>query len=321
MKALVTGAAGFIGSNLCDYLIEKGWDVVGVDSFTTHYDPQFKRLNLYDLSFNDNFELIEKDLAYMPHEELVELIKSVDVVFHLAARAGVRSSWGERFVHYLSDNILVTQNLLDAMKEVPSVELFYAGTSSVYGDTMVPFDVNQRTKPVSPYGVTKNASEDLIRLYHRWHGVHYTILRLFNVYGPRQRPDMAFGRLIMSGLMDKPFNLYGGVKREFTYVEDVCEAFYKAAERKADCYTYNISGGSVVSMDATIKIIEKELGKEINVLRNPGVRGDANITQAAEDWRLERWWLPSTLLKDGIEKQIRWVKENLNQASYYLNEV
>jgi UDP-glucuronate 4-epimerase len=321
MKALVTGAAGFIGSNLADYLVAQDIEVIGIDSFTTHYDPRFKRLNLYELSHNEKFTLVEKDLALISQDDLTDLLEKVDIVFHLAARAGVRSSWGSEFVPYLSDNILATQKLLEALKWVPR-KLIYAGTSSVYGDGPIPFNVNQKTEPVSPYGVTKLAAEDLIRLYGRWHDVPFTIMRLFNVYGPRQRPDMAFGRIIMAGIADKPFSLWGSVKREFTYVEDVCAALQDAYIYGEVGKTYNVSGGAVISMDEAVRLIEKELGKEINILRSPGIKGDATVTKAAVgDITKDLHWQSDTLLKDGIRKQVRWVKENLNQASYYLNEV
>jgi UDP-glucuronate 4-epimerase len=321
MKALVTGAAGFIGSNLSEYLIDQGINVIGIDSFTTHYDPRFKRLNLYDLSHNDAFTLVEKDLALISKDELTHILEKVDVVFHLAARAGVRSSWGDNFMPYLSDNIMATQNLLEALKQVPK-KLIYAGSSSVYGDGPIPFNVSQKPEPVSPYGVTKNAAEDLIRLYGKWHDMPFTIMRLFNVYGPRQRPDMAFGRLIMAGISGEVFNLYGGVKREFTYVTDVCAALQDAFLYGDTGKTYNVSGSAVVSMDEIIKIIEKELGKEINILRSPGIKGDASITKAnMGDIKKDLKWEPDTLLTEGIRKQVRWIKNNLNQASYYLNEV
>ncbi len=193
-KFLVTGAAGFIGSHLCERLLKEGYEVIGVDSLTDYYEVWIKRDNLRGLLENERFTLQEKSINEI---DLGKLLEGVSYVFHLAAQAGVRASWGERFDEYIDSNIRATQTLCEAAKEVPIKRFVFASSSSVYGETReLPMKESHPTKPVSPYGVTKLSSENLCLLYKRNFNLPAVCLRYFTVYGPRQRPDMAFHKFI-----------------------------------------------------------------------------------------------------------------------------
>ena len=224
MRALVTGCAGFIGSHLCEALIAAGHDVVGVDCFTDYYARSHKEANLAQLRDEARFSLREVDLAA---GELSNLLNGVDVVYHQAAQPGVRASWGSYFDTYVRHNIVATQRLLEAVKGQPLRRFVYASSSSVYGDAEA-FPTSEMVipKPVSPYGVTKLAAEQLVYLYGRNYGVPTVSLRYFTVYGPRQRPDMAFRRFIEWALADQPIHVYGDGEqtRDFTFVGDVVAA-------------------------------------------------------------------------------------------------
>ena len=214
MQYIVTGCAGFIGSNLTDHLLREGGNVIGVDCFRDYYSPAIKRANLNSALKNDGFRLLELDLSSQPLPNPSTLTHGEPfVVFHLAAQAGVRSSWGSEFTNYTRDNIIATQNLLEWCLQADNMQnLVFASSSSIYGnpkelpmreDTTIP-------KPYSPYGVTKLAAENLVSLYHANYDLPAVSCRFFTVYGPRQRPDMAFHRFIAAGLHGKPITIYGG---------------------------------------------------------------------------------------------------------------
>ncbi len=207
MKALVTGAAGFIGSHLSEALTDAGADVVGVDCFTDYYARDIKERNLAELRTRPRFTFVEAALQTAP---LPALLDGVTHVFHLAAQAGVRKSWGDDFRTYTSHNVDATQRLLEAVKGLPLHRFVYASSSSVYGDVAaIPMREDAYLQPLSPYGVTKLAAEHLCHLYHANYGVPTVSLRFFTVYGPRQRPDMAFHRFFLAAFADRPITLYG----------------------------------------------------------------------------------------------------------------
>ena len=267
MRTIVTGAAGFIGSHLCAHLLDHGDEVVGIDSLTEYYDPRLKEANLVPLRARAGFTEQRVDLATA---SLVTLFDNADVVYHLAGQPGVRGSWGEEFTPYVARNVSATQRVLEAARQVSLWKVVYASSSSVYGDAETyPTTEDLRPRPVSPYGVTKLAAEHLCELYRETSGVSTVSLRLFTVYGPRQRPDMAFSRLVDAALAGNPFLLYGDGEqsRDFTYVEDVVTAMRKAALSPWTGVA-NIGGGSRTTMNQVIDIIG-ELARPIDVVRLP----------------------------------------------------
>ncbi|PMB18576.1 UDP-glucose 4-epimerase, partial [Fischerella thermalis CCMEE 5319] len=207
-KSIVTGAAGFIGSHLVEALLKRGEEVIGIDEFNDYYDPTIKRKNIAHLQNHPRFTLVEGNIQFLDWKTL---LKNVDVIYHQAAQAGVRASWGEGFRAYTERNINSTQVLLEAAKDTPSLKrLVFASTSSVYGDAeTLPTHEEVCPKPVSPYGITKLAAERLCGLYHKNFGVPFVSLRYFTVYGPRQRPDMAFHKFFKAVLTDEAIPIYG----------------------------------------------------------------------------------------------------------------
>ena len=305
-RALVTGCAGFLGSHLCEQLIEQGVEVVGVDRFSDYYDPWLKERNIEALTDHATFELIRADLASDPLDVLLE---GVDVVFHLAARAGVRGSFGAAFAEYLTDNVLATQRLLEASVGRDLRAFVYASSSSIYGHAARPVSESSPRRAVSAYGATKMAAEDLALLYHRTEGVPVVGMRYFSVYGPRQRPDMAFSRFISHALRRAPIPVYGdgGQLRDFTYVDDVIEATIAAGELGRPGLVYNVGAGTPARLLDAISMLQELLGMPINVRHVPSMRGDARHTnsdgnRAAVDLGFRARWG----LRSGLGRQVQW---------------
>jgi nucleoside-diphosphate-sugar epimerase len=303
MIALVTGAAGFIGSHLCEHLLDVGDEVRGVDAFTDYYARPRKEDNLSALLARPRFAFVEADLAEMP---LAALVDGVDVVYHLAGQPGVRTSWGSAFDSYVRNNISATQRLLEACRHRPPGKLVYASSSSVYGDAEAhPTSESTHPRPVSPYGVTKLAGELLCGAYRANFGLPTASLRLFTVYGPRQRPDMAFARLVACALTGRPFSLYGdgAQTRDVTFVKDVVTAMRDAAVSEW-VGVANIGGGIRVSMNEVVGMVASLCGP-IEVIRTGASAGDvrhtsADTTAAAEAFGYE----PRTTLEDGLQAMI-----------------
>ena len=305
-RALVTGCAGFLGSHLSEHLISRGVEVVGVDRFSDYYDPWLKERNLAGLCEQPEFELVRADLASDPLDEMLE---GVDAVFHLAARAGVRGSFGPAFSDYLHDNVLATQRLLEASVDRELAAFVYASSSSIYGHATRPVAETGARKPVSAYGATKVAVEDLAALYHRNHGMPAIGLRYFTVYGPRQRPDMAFARFIDHGLRRAPIQIYGDgcQMRDFTYVEDVIEATIAAANVGRPGLVYNVGAGSPARLMDAVSMLQELLGLPISVQHVSATRGDARHTKsdgsrAMVDLGFKSRWS----LRSGLERQVEW---------------
>jgi nucleoside-diphosphate-sugar epimerase len=309
-KALVTGAAGFIGSHLSERLVSDGWTVTGIDSFTDYYDPQRKRNNISGLLGSKGFTLIEEDLNSCRLEDHLE---GVSCVFHLAAQAGVRRSWGAEFSHYIDSNILATQKLLEAMKDT-GIPIVYSSSSSVYGDTRdLPMREEHVTSPVSPYGATKLSAEHLCELYRVNFGVRYAALRYFTVYGPRQRPDMAFSRFTMAALSGGEIEVYGDGKqtRDFTFVLDAVEANMLASRYEGDGDIFNIGGGSRSSVLEVIEIIRRETGGDPAVRFMEKARGDVLDTWAdTSKAQRELGFKPTIGLEEGLKREIEWYRNN-----------
>lgn len=312
MKCLVTGSAGFIGSTLSERLIELGHEVIGIDCFTDYYSLDMKKANLKKACESPAFRFVEGDLIDL---DLGGLLAGVDWVFHQAAQPGVRMSWGSYFEVYVRNNILATQKLLEAAKGSGIRRLVNASSSSVYGDSPeLPLRETARPQPVSPYGVTKLAAEHLCYLYYVNYGVPTVSLRYFTVYGPRQRPDMAFHKFIKAALEGEEIVVYGDGEqtRDFTYVSDAVAANIQAAESEnAVGRVFNIGGGSRISVNAVLGIL-RELIAELKVGYLEAQKGD--VLHTMSDTTAVREILgysPEVDIREGLSHEIEWMKELL----------
>jgi len=308
MKALVTGAAGFIGSHLTAALLDKGASVVGVDCFTDYYPRALKERNLEEHRRRQGFRLAETTIQ---DADLPALLDGVSHVFHLAAQAGVRKSWGKDFKTYTANNVEATQILLEACVGRPLTRFVHASSSSVYGDlAAIPMREDALPQPVSPYGVTKMAAEQLGYLYYVNYGVPTVAMRYFTVYGPRQRPDMAFNRFLRAALHGEAITLYGDGEqtRDFTFVSDAVAATMAAGDRGVPGTAYNIGGGSRVSMNDVLKIIERIAGHPVTITRGDAQKGDMRDTYADTSLaRRDLGFVPRVSLEEGIEAEYRWL--------------
>jgi nucleoside-diphosphate-sugar epimerase len=309
MIALVTGAAGFIGSHLCEHLLASGDEVRGIDAFTDYYPRAYKEENLSAARADRRFTFVEGDLQDMC---LTEMVEGVDVVYHLAGQPGVRASWGPDFDLYVKRNVLATQRLLESCSVRPPAKLVYASSSSVYGDATA-YSVSETVcpRPISPYGVTKLAAEHLCGVYSATSSIPTASLRLFTVYGPRQRPDMAFSRLITSALGGGVFEIYGDGEqtRDATFVYDVASAMRDAAVSDFSGVA-NIGGGVRVSMNQVIAMVSAMCGPT-DVVRRPASAGDVRHTSA--DTRLAKaafGYRPHTTLRQGLSAMVEWARSS-----------
>jgi len=297
--AVVTGAAGFIGSHLCRLLLDEGHAVIGVDSFTDYYPRAYKEDHLSGLRGRSNFWMVEDDLLTMRLEPLID---GAEYVFHLAGQPGVRGSWGSDFATYTRQNILATQHILETCRNFPLGKLVYASSSSIYGDAeCYPTQESVNPRPVSPYGVTKLSAEYLCEVYRRNFGLPTASLRLFTVYGPGQRPDMAFARLVHSAVRGQTFELLGDGEqsRDFTFVGDVVRAMVAAAQSPW-CGIANIGGGSRVTMNQVLEIVG-ELAGPLQVVRREAALGDVRHTAAdCSTARAGFGYRPRTSLREGL---------------------
>ncbi len=308
MTALVTGAAGFIGSQLAEALLARGARVVGLDCFTDYYARALKERNLDGLRRHPRFRFVE---AAVQHADWTGLLEGVTHVFHLAAQAGVRKSWGRDFHTYSVNNVEATQVLLEACVGRPLERFVYASSSSVSGDDVpIPMRETAVPRPVSPYGVTKLAAEHLCHLYQAACGVPTVSLRYFTVYGPRQRPDMAFSRFLRAAAAGEPIVVYGdGTQtRDFTYVDCAVGATLAAADRGRLGGVYNIGGGSRVSINEVLELVARCTGRRLTIRREPPQKGDMRDTYADTSLaRAELGFAPSVDLAQGLEAQLRWL--------------
>lgn len=308
MQALVTGCAGFIGSHLTDTLLAEGHRVRGVDAFTHYYDPETKRANLARALTHPRFEMVEADLR---HESMTDLLDGIDLAFHLAGQPGVRASWGESFATYVEHNVLATQRLLEAVRTHPIDRLVFASSSSVYGNApQYPTTEDDVPHPHSPYGVTKLAAEHLCGLYAANHGIHTVSLRYFTVYGPRQRPDMAFARFLDAALAGRPIVRYGDGEqtREYTYVSDIVAATVAASSAAVSPGSVlNVGGGSEMTVNAILALMGELLGRDPEVEQRPDRPGDVRRTGgSAARAHTELGWTPEVDLRAGIAAQLEW---------------
>jgi UDP-glucose 4-epimerase len=310
MRCLVTGVAGFIGSHLAERLLADGHEVCGIDAFIDYYPRRIKEKNLTNVLTHSKFTFIEDNLL---HVSMPYLLDGVQWIFHQAAQAGVRASWGKDFSRYVDCNVLATQRLLEeVLHSGKDVQRFvYASSSSIYGDaTVLPISEAVVPYPVSPYGVTKLAAEHLCSLYHTNFGVPTVSLRYFTVYGPRQRPDMAFHRFCKAALEHAPLHIYGDgyQTRDFTYVSDIVEANMLAATTEAAIgQVMNISGGARVSVREVIALLEEISGSTIRLSFDERQHGDARHTFA--DTSLAETILhyqPCVGLREGLTQELAY---------------
>jgi UDP-glucose 4-epimerase len=314
---VVTGAAGFIGSHLVERLLAAGHEVVGIDSFEDYYPRSFKDANVAAACAAERYTLIEDNVLRMAADgaagrsRLDQVFDAADCVFHLAAQAGVRASWGESFRIYSDNNVLATQMVLEACRRGGVPKVVYASSSSVYGDTdQLPMQEDANCRPVSPYGVTKLAGEQLCRLYWKNHGVPTVSLRFFTVYGPRQRPDMAFHLFLRALHEGRPLEMYGtgSQTRDFTFVDDIVGGILLAVGG-TDGAVYNLGGGSRVTLLEAIRTLESVSGLTAEVRGEDVQAGDvkhtwADLTRAEE----ELGYAPQVSLEEGLRREAAWYR-------------
>jgi len=308
-KILITGCAGFIGSNLVESLLRMDYKVMGLDCFTDYYSSEIKKKNMINFVNNKNFVFIKNDLNVA---DLKNIIEDVDYIFHLAAQPGVRASWGQNFEIYIKNNILATQKILEACKDSDIKKFIFSSSSSVYGNAnKLPINEDAMKTPISPYGVTKLAAENLCNLYYENYNIPTVSLRYFTVYGPRQRPDMAFHKFIYTILNNGPITVYGNGKqtRDFTYILDVIDATILAMRNGVNGEVYNIGGGSRISVSDVIKIIEQITKKKARIEYKQFQKGDVKDTYADINKAKNRLkYQPNVNIKTGLKLQIDSIK-------------
>jgi UDP-glucose 4-epimerase len=309
-KVLVTGAAGFIGSHLCEALLDRGDDVLGIDCFTDYYPRAIKERNLTDLRGKRGFRFVDADLN---SADLNALLSDRSIVYHLAAQAGVRASWGTQFDSYVRCNLEATQKLLESLKGKDGIKMVFASSSSVYGKTeQLPTPEDIILAPNSPYGATKVTCEHLCGLYAENWGVDVVSLRYFTVFGPRQRPDMGFHKFIRSIIDERPLDVYGdgSQSRDCTYVSDIVEATIRAGETRTKSRVFNVGGGSRKPLREILELLQEILSKKAKVRHTGRERGDvdhshADIRRAHEEFG----YTPRVRVEDGLRREAEWLLE------------
>ncbi len=313
MKALITGAAGFIGSHLCERLLADGWIVTGLDNFNDFYDPQIKRCNIKGCLENENFHIIEGDIRSSDTVNKA-LSNGADVIIHLAAGAGVRPSIMQP-VYYSDNNMTGTMVMLEAAVKLNVKKFIFASSSSVYGNNKkVPFSEDDNVDfPISPYAATKKAGELFCHTYHHLYGINMTCLRFFTVYGPRQRPDLAihkFAALIEQGKSIPVFG-DGSMKRDFTYIDDIIDGTAAAIEKCEGYNIYNLGESRPITVHKLVAEIEKALGKKAIVEHLPMQPGDVNCTYAdVSKAAKELGYNPKTEIQTGLAKFVEWLRSS-----------
>ncbi len=315
MRVVLTGAAGFIGSQLAERLVADGVEVTGIDAFTDFYDRRAKDENLVGVSASPRFSLVEADLRW---DALDGHLEGADAIVHLAAQPGVRDSWGRSFDVYVGHNVLATQRVLDAAVRTGVDRVVFASSSSIYGaaETLPTYE-EIAPMPISPYGVTKLAGESLLGAYRQL-GISSAALRYFTVYGPRQRPDMAIRRFIAAALTGEPVPLYGtgNQRRDFTFVGDIVEATARVVETGVEG-AFNIGGANPVVLNDLLAAIERVVGRPVPVDRRPALAGDPPSTSAAIGRAAEAFgYAPRVGLEEGIARAAEWLGAELSRDAH-----
>jgi nucleoside-diphosphate-sugar epimerase len=314
VKILVTGVAGFIGSHLAERLVKEGHKVIGVDCFTDYYPRRIKESNIGDLRNDNLFDFHEADILDI---NLENVLQDIDIIFHEAAQAGVRASWGANFKVYTDNNIRTTQRLLEAAKNARLKKFIFASSSSVYGDAeSYPTHEEMKPMPISPYGVTKFAAEHLCYLYYKSYNIPTISLRYFTVYGPRQRPDMAFHKFIKSVYNNEEIMIFGDGEqtRDFTYIDDIIDANIEAIRSPVVGEVFNIGGGSRITVNHAINIIEGICGSKARKKYIEKQRGDVNHTSAdISKARKILEYNPKFDLEKGLANEAAWLRDNLER--------
>ena len=319
--ALITGVAGFIGSSLAEKLLKDNFKVIGIDSFTNYYSPHIKEKNIENCLKHSNFSLIRQDLDTL---DLSTMFENAEYIFHLSAQPGARASWGKEFTTYVKNNISVTQKILESLKNNTTLKKFVFGSSSsVYGNqSSIMNEETSLTRPVSPYGVTKLASENLVNLYFKNYEIPTISLRYFTVYGPKQRPDMAFTRFFHSIIKDKKLIIFGNGEqtRDFTYVDDIVKATINAATSDSVGEILNVGGGSVFSLSQIIEFMKEITEKEFEIDFSAEQKGDVKHT-SADISKAEKLinYKSNTDIKYGLTQQYEYIKTNLNLYDGIIN--
>jgi nucleoside-diphosphate-sugar epimerase len=310
MSVLITGAAGFIGSTLGEKLLSQGETVIGIDAFTDYYSQEIKRDNLRTALTHDRYTFMEGDITTL---HLAPILETVDCVFHTAGQPGVRGSWGTQFDAYVQNNIVATQRLLETIKETgKKIKVVYSSSSSIYGNVSeLPITEKARPQPYSPYGTTKLAAEHLCLLYHANYGVPVVALRYFTVYGPRQRPDMAFHIFSKAILQNQPITVLGdgNQTRDFTYVGDIVDANILAYQNDVNGQIFNLGGGCRIAVNGVLEMLEEISGQKITVQRKDSIKGDVKDTWAdTTQAKTKLGFTPKISLKDGLQREFEWAQ-------------
>jgi len=313
VRLLITGVSGFIGSSIAKKLIQEGYEIIGIDSFLDNYPKKIKENNIRELLKNKRFNFIEGNILSL---NIGKIFDQVDGVFHQSAIPGVRASWGINFNQYTEHNVNGTQVLLEASKNKEIKKFVNASSSSVYGDVNeLPISETTPTLPISPYGVTKLAGENLANLYFKSYCIPTISLRYFTVYGPRQRPDMAFHKIITAIILGREIEIYGNGEqtRDFTFIDDAVEANLKAFLNGRDGEVYNVGGGSRVKLNQAIRIIEEISGKKAKLKYVDSHKGDAKHTYAdISKGKKDFGYSPGIDIYEGLKRQFEWLKDNLD---------
>jgi len=319
MLALVTGCAGFIGSQLSLHLLESGFEIVGLDNLDPYYDVRIKEQNLIRLKEHSNFSFIKGDINESKDLE-VAFSNTPDIVMHLAAKAGVLPSF-KNPVDYARVNIDGTLNILEHSKDNDVSKLIFASSSSVYGDTStVPYNEDEpNLRPISPYGLTKNHCEDYCRAYTKNYGIDINVLRFFTVYGPGQRPDMAITKFILFMLAGKGIDIYGdgNTYRDYTYISDIIDGISGAMNNFKGFNIYNLGRGEPITLHEMVSTISSQLEIKPTLNHKPIPTGDvvktfADINKAKSQLGYE----PKVDFRWGVEQEIQWVKELSSQGMF-----
>lgn len=312
-KSLITGVAGFIGSSLAESILASGGTVIGVDCLTDYYPVENKRKNLERLQSYKDFVFLEEDISCIT-PEMSRAINECEVIYHQAGQPGVRNSWNQGFGEYVDRNVLGTQILLESIRDKEATKFVYASSSSVYGNAESwPCTENAVPRPFSPYGVTKLAAEHLVTLYAENFGLQGVSLRYFTVYGPRQRPDMAFTRFINAAQNDGTITVFGDGEqvRDFTYVSDIVKANLLAGSVGGAGDVYNLSGGSHATVNDVLANLERIHGTSLKIDRIDRQAGDVRRTGGdSSRARTQLGWEPEVDLATGLANQYAWQQVN-----------